>query len=127
MQKNANQTKEKPLERGFTETQLSVLQVAHKSSQYRIAASPLLVAFEDDLSCNVICGCLADGIMCNHINATTRGQWQPFQEIHVDLRIMDANEGKGHERTTPKMLVYKPVDGFSVLEAVQQIGHRLII
>jgi hypothetical protein len=38
---------------------------------------------------------------------------------------MDANEGKGHERTTPKMLAHKPVDGFSVLEAVQQIVQTL--
>jgi hypothetical protein len=67
----------------------------------------------------VIYGPLAGGIMGNHINTTTRCRWQPFQELHIDLRITDANEGKSDERTTTKMLAYKPVDGFSVLEAVQ--------
>jgi hypothetical protein len=38
---------------------------------------------------------------------------------------MDMNEGKGHERATPKMLAHKPVDGFSILKAVQQIGQTL--
>jgi hypothetical protein len=113
----------------FTETQSGVLQVSHKSSLHRIAASPLLIAFGDDLPCNVICGPFAGGVMRNHINATTRCLWQPFQELHIDFRIMDANKGKGHERATSKMLAHKPVDGLSILEAVKKIGQtiRLII
>jgi hypothetical protein len=96
--------------------------MSHKSSQYKISAGPLPIAFGDDLPCDKISSISAGGVVINHIDATTRSLRQPLQNLHVDLLIMDTYEGKDHERAASEMLTHKPVYSLSVLEAAKQIG-----
>jgi hypothetical protein len=114
---------------GCKETQLHNSQTMYKSSQHRGLAGPLLIALGNNLPCDKIGSLPAGGVVSNHIDSATRCLRQPFQELHVNLRIVDTHERTSHERTTSKMFAHKPVYGLSILEPAKQSRQpfRLII
>jgi hypothetical protein len=68
-------------------------------------------------------------IMVLHIDSAIGCLRQPFQELHVNLWIVDTHERESHEHSASKMFTHKLVYGLSILEAAKQSrqAFRLII
>jgi hypothetical protein len=96
---------------------------------YNTLARPLAIALGHDLPGDTV-GCVpACRIMILHVDSAAGCPRQPFQELHIHLWIVGAHERESHERSTPKMLTYKSVYSFSILEAAEQRRQtdRLIV
>jgi hypothetical protein len=96
---------------------------------YNTLARPLVIALGHDLPGDTI-GCVpACRIMILHVDSAAGCLWQPFQELHIHLWIVSTHKRESHERSTSKMLTYKSVYSFSILEAAEQRrqADRLII
>jgi hypothetical protein len=93
---------------------------AAKPLSYNTLAHPLAITLGNDLPGDTV-GCVpACSIMILHVDSATGCPRQPFQELHIHLWIVGTHERESHERSTLKMLVYKSVYSFSILEAAEQ-------
>jgi hypothetical protein len=83
---------------------------------------PLTITFGDNLSGDAISRGSTSSIMGIHVN-TPAGSWRKrLQQLQVNLRIMDAHEGKRDQSSAAQVLSNERVDSIAVLESIKQ--HR---
>jgi hypothetical protein len=100
-----------------------------KPLRYNTLVRPLAITLGDDLPSNTIYHIPTCSIMVLDIDSAAGCLRQPFQELHVNLWIVDAHERESHKCSASKMFAHKLVYGLSILEVAKQSrqAFRLII